>query len=78
MTRINISPVTRIEGHAEVRIEVDSTGGGVESAHFNVVELRGGFEKFMIGAAVEEAPRITPTDMRNLSDLSPHRVSNGM
>lgn len=58
MTRINISPVTRIEGHAEVRIDLDSSGG-VESAHFNVVELRG-FEKFMIGAAVEEAPRITP------------------
>lgn len=57
MTRINISPVTRIEGHAEVRIDLDSSGG-VESAHFNVVELRG-FEKFMIGAAVEEAPRIT-------------------
>ena len=58
MTRINISPVTRIEGHAEVRIDLDEAGG-VESAHFNVVELRG-FEKFMIGAAVEEAPRITP------------------
>lgn len=58
MTRINISPVTRIEGHAEVRIDLDGNGG-VESAHFNVVELRG-FEKFMIGAAVEEAPRITP------------------
>ncbi|MFA5394573.1 MAG: Ni/Fe hydrogenase subunit alpha [Methanomicrobiales archaeon] len=58
MTRINISPVTRIEGHAEVRIDLDDKGG-VESAHFNVVELRG-FEKFMIGAAVEEAPRITP------------------
>lgn len=58
MTRINISPVTRIEGHAEVRIDLDEAGG-VESAHFNVVELRG-FEKFLIGAAVEEAPRITP------------------
>lgn len=58
MTRINISPVTRIEGHAEVRIDLDEMGA-VESAHFNVVELRG-FEKFMIGAAVEEAPRITP------------------
>ena len=37
MTRINISPVTRIEGHAEVRIDLDDKGG-VESAHFNVVE----------------------------------------
>jgi F420-non-reducing hydrogenase large subunit len=58
MTQITINPVTRIEGHAQVRINLDDAGG-VESAHFNVVELRG-FEKFLVGAAVEEAPRITP------------------
>ncbi|MBT8507155.1 F420-nonreducing hydrogenase [Methanomicrobiaceae archaeon CYW5] len=58
MKNICINPVTRIEGHAQVRIQLDDAGE-VESAHFNVVELRG-FEKFMIGAAVEEAPRITP------------------
>jgi F420-non-reducing hydrogenase large subunit len=58
MKEICINPVTRIEGHAQIRIALDDAGG-VESAHFNVVELRG-FEKFMIGAAVEEAPRITP------------------
>ncbi len=58
MKDICINPVTRIEGHAQVRISLDDAGG-IESAHFNVVELRG-FEKFMIGAAVEEAPRITP------------------
>jgi F420-non-reducing hydrogenase large subunit len=58
MKEITISPVTRIEGHAGVRIFLDDQGG-VESAHFQVVELRG-FEKFLIGAAVEEAPRITP------------------
>ncbi|KQC05643.1 MAG: F420-nonreducing hydrogenase [Methanoculleus sp. SDB] len=58
MTRITISPVTRIEGHAEVRIHLDEQGN-VENAHFNVVELRG-FEKFLIGSAIEEAPRITP------------------
>lgn len=58
MTRLTISPVTRIEGHAEVRVELDEQGE-VSSAHFNVVELRG-FEKFLLGAAVEEAPRITP------------------
>lgn len=58
MAQITISPVTRIEGHAEVRIHLDDQGN-VEHAHFNVVELRG-FEKFLIGSAVEEAPRITP------------------
>lgn len=58
MKEISINPVTRIEGHARVKINLDDSGS-VDSAHFEVVELRG-FEKFMIGAAVEEAPRITP------------------
>jgi F420-non-reducing hydrogenase large subunit len=58
VTRISINPITRIEGHAQVLIDLDAAGK-VEKAHFKVVELRG-FEKFMVGAAVEEAPRITP------------------
>ena len=58
MKEITINPVTRIEGHARVKINLDDSGN-VDNAHFEVVELRG-FEKFMIGAAVEEAPRITP------------------
>jgi len=58
MTEIRISPVTRLEGHAQVRITLNAQNE-VERAHFNVMELRG-FEKFLIGAAVEEAPRITP------------------
>jgi F420-non-reducing hydrogenase large subunit len=58
MSEIRITPVTRLEGHAQVRITLDAQNR-VERAHFNVVELRG-FEKFLIGAAVEEAPRITP------------------
>jgi F420-non-reducing hydrogenase large subunit len=58
VTEIRITPVTRLEGHAQVRITLDAQNQ-VERAHFNVMELRG-FEKFLIGAAVEEAPRITP------------------
>jgi len=58
MSEIRITPVTRLEGHAQVRITLNAQNQ-VERAHFNVVELRG-FEKFLIGAAVEEAPRITP------------------
>ena len=58
MSEIRISPLTRLEGHAQVRITLNAQNQ-VERAHFNVVELRG-FEKFLIGAAVEEAPRITP------------------
>jgi F420-non-reducing hydrogenase large subunit len=58
VTQISINPITRIEGHAQVLIDLDA-GGNVQKAHFKVVELRG-FEKFLVGAAVEEAPRITP------------------
>ncbi|NLZ30851.1 MAG: Ni/Fe hydrogenase subunit alpha [Methanomicrobiales archaeon] len=58
MKEITISPVTRVEGHANVKIFLNEQGA-VDSAHFQVVELRG-FEKFLIGAAIEEAPRITP------------------
>ena len=58
MKEITINPVTRIEGHANVKINLDDQNN-VSSAHFQVVELRG-FEKFLIGSAVEEAPRITP------------------
>ena len=58
MSEIRITPVTRLEGHAQVRITLNRENQ-IERAHFNVMELRG-FEKFLIGAAVEEAPRITP------------------
>ncbi len=58
MKQINISPVTRIEGHAKITVQLDDSGN-VSDAHFHVMEIRG-FEKFLEGAAVEEAPRITP------------------
>ena len=58
MKQIDISPVTRIEGHAKITVQVDDAGN-VADAHFHVMEIRG-FEKFLEGAAVEEAPRITP------------------
>ena len=58
MKNIEISPVSRIEGHAKITVQVDDAGN-VADAHFHVMEIRG-FEKFLEGAAVEEAPRITP------------------
>ena len=58
MKQIEISPVTRIEGHAKITVQIDDAGN-VADAHFHVMEIRG-FEKFLEGAAVEEAPRITP------------------
>lgn len=58
MKKLTITPVTRIEGHASVTVHLDDKGDAVD-AHFHATELRG-FEKFLEGAAVEEAPRITP------------------
>jgi F420-non-reducing hydrogenase large subunit len=52
-----IQPVTRIEGHAKVTIQLDDSGN-VADARVNVIELRG-FEKFCMGKPVEEMPRIT-------------------
>jgi F420-non-reducing hydrogenase large subunit len=58
MTRtLVIQPVSRIEGHAKVTIQLDD-GGNVADTRVNVIELRG-FEKFCIGRSVEEMPRIT-------------------
>jgi len=56
MKQIVIQPVTRIEGHAKVTIQLDDQGN-VADTRVNVVELRG-FERFCIGRPVEELPRI--------------------
>ncbi len=55
---ITIKPVTRIEGHAKVTLQLDDAGE-VTEARFHVMELRG-FEKFMEGRMFWEAPLITP------------------
>ncbi len=52
-----IQPVSRIEGHAKVTIQLNDAGD-VDDARVNVIELRG-FEKFCVGKPVEEMPRIT-------------------
>jgi F420-non-reducing hydrogenase large subunit len=53
---INIQPITRIEGHARVAIQLDDAGN-VTDARFHVMALRG-FEKFCEGRPIEEMPRI--------------------
>jgi F420-non-reducing hydrogenase large subunit len=53
---INIQPITRIEGHAAIGIELDD-GGNVADAKVNIMSLRG-FEKFVEGKPAEELPRI--------------------
>ncbi|MEP7110985.1 MAG: Ni/Fe hydrogenase subunit alpha [Ferruginibacter sp.] len=55
---IYISPVTRIEGHAKISIQLDEMGN-VEDALFHVNEFRG-FEKFCEGRMYTEMPTITP------------------
>jgi F420-non-reducing hydrogenase large subunit len=52
-----IQPVSRIEGHAKITIQLDDSGN-VADARVNVIELRG-FERFCVGKPVEEMPRIT-------------------
>lgn len=55
---ILISPVTRIEGHAKITIQLNDHGE-VEEALFHVNEFRG-FEKFCEGRMYTEMPTITP------------------
>ena len=49
-----IQPVTRIEGHAKISIQLDDAGQ-VESANFHVTEFRG-FEKLCEGRPFQEMP----------------------
>ncbi|MCK4457995.1 MAG: Ni/Fe hydrogenase subunit alpha, partial [Thermoplasmata archaeon] len=54
---ITIQPVTRIEGHAKITVQLDDAGNVADSL-VQVVETRG-FEKFCVGRPAEEMPRIT-------------------
>jgi coenzyme F420-reducing hydrogenase alpha subunit len=54
---IAIDPVTRIEGHARVEIELDDAGQ-VRSSVFRVMDFRG-FETFLRGMQVEMMPTVT-------------------
>ncbi|KZX17263.1 NAD-reducing hydrogenase HoxS subunit beta [Methanobrevibacter cuticularis] len=58
MVKLTMEPVTRIEGHAKITVNLDDAGN-VQDTRLHVMEFRG-FEKFMQGRPVEEAPRIVP------------------
>lgn len=58
MKRIEIDPITRLEGHGRIMIFVDEEGS-VQNAFLQIPELRG-FEKFVEGLPVEEIPRVVP------------------
>ena len=70
--KIVIQPVSRIEGHAKVVIQLDDSGN-VEDVRVSVIELRG-FEKFCVGRPVEELPRIT-TSICGVCPWSHHLAS---
>ncbi|MEZ4518320.1 MAG: Ni/Fe hydrogenase subunit alpha [Chloroflexota bacterium] len=54
---ITIDPVTRIEGHSKITIQLDEQGR-VDSARFHVTQFRG-FEKLVEGRPFTEMPSIT-------------------
>lgn len=58
MKEIIIDPITRLEGHGKIVIKLNDEGN-VEKALLQIPELRG-FEKFLVGRTVEDAPQITP------------------
>ncbi len=55
-SEITIDPVTRIEGHARIRISLDDAGQ-VADAHFQVTQFRG-FEKICQGRPLAEMPSL--------------------
>ena len=54
---IHIDPVTRIEGHAKVFLDL-ADDGSLDSAGLVVNELRG-FERIMVGMEADRMPLIT-------------------
>lgn len=53
---ITIDPVTRLEGHGKITIQLNGQGG-VEDAHFHVTQVRG-FERFAQGRPFYEMPSL--------------------
>jgi len=59
LKKIEINPITRLEGHGKIAIFLDDKGNVAET-FFQVVELRG-FERFLVGLPIEEVPRTVST-----------------
>ena len=70
---INISPITRIEGHASISIQLDDEGN-VADSKVHIMSLRG-FEKFIEGKPAEEIPRIV-TRICGICPWHHHMASN--
>jgi NAD-reducing hydrogenase large subunit len=69
---ITIAPVSRVEGHGKVTIQLNDRNE-VERSHFHVVEFRG-FEKFCQGRLASEMPVIT-TRICGICPVSHHLAS---
>ncbi|MEJ2155576.1 MAG: Ni/Fe hydrogenase subunit alpha [Desulfobacteraceae bacterium] len=70
---IKISPITRIEGHASIGIQLDDDGNVADSkVHFQSIR---GFEKFVEGKPAEELPRIV-TRICGICPWHHHLASN--
>src|SRR5579885_3767079 len=54
--RITIEPITRIEGHAKITVQLNEAGE-VEDARFHVTQVRG-VEKFCEGRPYTEMPSL--------------------
>src|SRR4051794_41771249 len=54
--QITIDPVTRIEGHARITIQLDDAGA-VQDAKFHITQFRG-FEKLCEGRPFHEMPSL--------------------
>jgi F420-non-reducing hydrogenase large subunit len=54
---IEIEPMTRLEGHAKISLDV--TGGKLNKCHFHIIESPRMFERFMEGIPAEDAPQIS-------------------
>ncbi len=55
--RVVVNPVTRIEGHAKIVLEI-TDGGELASGHMQVLEIRG-FEKLLQGMELVKMPQMT-------------------
>ena len=58
MVELTLEPVSRIEGHAKITVDLDEEGN-VKDTRLHVMEFRG-FEKFLQGRPIKEVPRIVP------------------
>mgnify|MGYP005841648145 CR=1 FL=1 len=59
LKKVEINPMTRLEGHGKVSIFLDEQGN-VDNVFFQTVELRG-YEQFLKGIPIEEVPRTVST-----------------